>query len=101
MPIQGQVARTGILKHPAEEAEGKLDEMFWMVRLGEPSNRLALCRTSPSAQKARLQVFSGRRGVGLRPSVSFVVYTSADSTAGGRQSPNSHSQLSFDSFPIC
>lgn len=42
------------MKHPAEEGEGELDEMFWMVRLGELSTQLALCRTSPSAQKARL-----------------------------------------------
>lgn len=41
------------MKHPAEEAEGKFDEMFWVVRSGELSKELALCRTSLSAQKAR------------------------------------------------
>jgi len=45
---------TGIMKRPAEEAEGELDEMFGMVRSGEPSKELALCRTFPSAPKARL-----------------------------------------------
>lgn len=45
---------TGIMKHPAEEAEGKFDEMFWMVRSGELSKDLALCRTSLSAQKVKL-----------------------------------------------
>lgn len=34
-PTQGQAAGTGIMKHPAEEAEGELGAMFWMVRLGE------------------------------------------------------------------
>lgn len=52
VPIQGQVARTGIVKRPAEEAEGELGYMFWVVRLGELSKQLAFCITSPSTQKA-------------------------------------------------
>lgn len=34
-PTQGQAARAGVMKHPAEEPEGELGAVFWMVRLGE------------------------------------------------------------------